>query len=271
VDVPSGVDVTCLLPVYGGDEATAFRAALASVADAPARPGEILICVDGDLGDELGRAVLEGAALAGARLVANSGPRGLHHNLNHAARQVRTPWIARMDADDVSLPDRFVRQMRRLAEDPMIDVLGGAIREWAPDGGARRRIVPMSHEAMLRWSLWRSPMNHQTVVMRTALFRACGGYPDIPGKEDYGLWLKMLAAGGRFANLPEDLVDAQLGASFYGRRTGLKNLRSEWALFHLKRQVPGMGAPAAMIAMLARAGALSMNAPARLIYERLLR
>jgi glycosyltransferase involved in cell wall biosynthesis len=271
VKEPGGIDVTCLLPVYGGDEAAAFTAALTSVADAPSRPGEIFICVDGELGEELGAAVQAGAALAGARLVANPGPRGLHHNLNHAAERVRTPWIARMDADDVSLPDRFLRQMRRLGEDPRIDVLGGAIREWAPGGAARRRIVPTTAAAILRWSLWRSPMNHQTVIMRTDLFRACGGYPDIPGKEDYGLWLKMLAAGGRLANLPEDLVDASLGEGFYGRRTGLKNLKSEWALWRLKRNVPGMSASASALAMIARAAALSASGPARLIYEHLLR
>ncbi len=263
--------VTCLLPVYGGDEALAFQAALASVAQAPSRPANILICVDGELGEDLGRAVREGAALAGARLVGNPGPRGLHHNLNHAARRVRTPWIARMDADDVSLPDRFVRQMRRLGEDPKIDVLGGAIREWAPDGAVRRRTVPTTHAEILRWSLWRNPMNHQTVIMRTDLFRACGGYPDIPRKEDYGLWLKLLAAGARFANLPEDLVDARLGDDFYGRRAGLGNLRSEWEIHRLRRKVPGLNAAASALAMIARAAALSARAPGRMFYERLLR
>jgi len=261
---------TCLLPVYDGDEAAAFRAALASVARADTPPAEILICVDGELGPELGQAVRDGAA-AGARVIASRGPRGLHHNLNHAARQVRTPWIARMDADDVSLPDRFTRQTRALREDPRIDVLGGAIRELRPDGAKQRRIVPTAHEAILNWSRWRSPMNHQTVVMRADLFQRCGGYPNIPGKEDYGLWLKMLAAGGRFANLPEDLVHAHLGEGFYRRRTGLKNLASEFALYRIKRKVPGIDGPAAALAMIARAGALSLRGPARWIYEFMLR
>jgi glycosyltransferase involved in cell wall biosynthesis len=265
------LDVTCLLPVYGGDKAPAFQAALTSVARAPARPGEIFICVDGELGDELGEAVRAGADSAGAHLVINPGPTGLHHNLNHAARQVRTPWIARMDADDVSLTDRFTGQTRALNEDPRIDVLGGAIRELRPDGAEQRRIVPTTHEAILKWSRWRNPMNHQTVVMRTDLFQRCGGYPDIPGKEDYGLWLKMLAAGGRFANLPEDLVHAHLGEGFYRRRTGLKNLASEFALYRIKRKVPGIGGPAAALAMIARGSALNHSGPARWIYEHVLR
>jgi len=268
---PAAADFTCLLPVFGGDAAEDFTAALASIADAPSRPREIFICVDGELGEDLARAVGEGARRAEARVIRNPGPQGLHHNLNHAAREVPTPWIARMDADDVSLPERFTRQIARLGESPRIDVLGGAIREFAPDGAVRRRTVPATHAEILRQSLWRNPMNHQTVVMRTALFRACGGYPDIPRKEDYGLWLKLLAAGARFANLPEDLVDARLGDDFYGRRAGLGNLRSEWQIHRLRRKVPGLNPAASALAMFARAAALSARAPARLIYERLLR
>ncbi len=264
-------DFTCLIPVYHRDAPDALGLAIESVARSTLPPTEIFLCLDGALPEPLERAALAGQNAFGARIVVNSGPAGLHHNLNHAARRVTTPWIARMDADDLNLPQRFERQFAFLRDHPDVDVIGGAILEAWPDGRTRTKTTPQTHAEILRQSLWRNPMNHQTTLFRREAFEAFGPYPDLTQKEDYALWLRLLAAGARFANLPDCLVKVSLGANFYDRRAGLRNLASEWRLYRIKRQVPAHGEAMALVSSLARAGALSAAGPARFFYERFLR
>ncbi len=261
---------TCLLPVWAGDDAAHFRDALASVATGPLTPARILICQDGDLPPALAAAVAEGVDQFAAEICRNPGPTGLHHNLNHAAGQVDTPWIARADADDVNQPERFAAQFSYLKAHPDVSIISGAIEEFWPDGRTRLRTLPTDHDAIIRWARFRSPINHMTALFRTDLFRACGGYPDVPQKEDYALWIKMIARGARFANLPQSLARARLGSDFYRRRAGFRNLASEWAIFQLKRRTPQLVGWAAAT-WIARSLALSVRWPAHLIYEVLLR
>jgi glycosyltransferase involved in cell wall biosynthesis len=262
---------TCLLPVWAGDTAEAFLQAAHSVESSTLAPDEILICQDGPLPRDLARAVEALQRSPTYRLVVNQGPRGLHHNLNRAVLSVQTRWIARMDADDINQPGRFAAQVAFLAANPEVDVLGGAILEIAPDGASRRRVTPLTHDGIIRRARWRSPMNHMTVFMRRDAFLSAGGYPDIARKEDYALWLQMIARGAIFANLPEDLVGVRLGRGFVGRRAGLANLSSEYRLCALRRRLPRLGGPQAAAAFAARAVALSSPTLAALLYRSVLR
>src|SRR5205085_646137 len=139
------------------------------------------------------------------------------------------------------------------------------------DGRERRKLMPTDHESILALARWRSPVNHNTVFCRTDDLINCGGYPNLALKEDYGLWLRLIGAGVRFANMGEVLVRARLGHSFYERRTGLKNLASEWSLYKIRNEIPGMGGGGAAAALVARSAALALSAPSRLIYEWALR
>lgn len=261
---------TCLLPVHAGDDAGHFEVAMASVFANTLAPAEILICQDGAVAPPLAGAI-EGGLRRGARLVRNPGPRGLHHNLNHAMGEVRTPWVCRADADDVNLPARFEAQMEFLARHPEVAALGAGIVEFWPDGRERRKAMALTHQAIARRARYRNPINHMTAFFRADAFLACGGYPAIAGKEDYGLWLRMIDRGYRLANLDEVLVRARLGGDFHGRRSGLGNLASEFALFKLKRGMRGLGGPTAAAALIARACVLAFAAPTRWAYEGLLR
>ncbi len=258
---------TCLLPVHAGDDPPAFDAALASIGANSRRPDRLIICQDGPLHGPLAERV----AASGASVVRNPGPRGLHHNLNHAVAAVATAWICRADADDINRPDRFERQLLHLAANPRLAALGGAIDEITPDARRRLKTMPLDHPAIARRARWRNPINHMTAFIRLEAVRDCGGWPAIERKEDYGLWLTMIARGWRLANLPEVLVDARLGADFTGRRGGLHNLASEYALYGLRRGLPGFDPFSAALSHLARAGALSSRAVAGLAYRHVMR
>lgn len=262
---------TCLLPVWAGDASESFLEAARSVETSTLPPDEILICQDGQLSRGMERVVEGLLQNPRYRLTVNEGPRGLHHNLNRAAHAVNTPWIARMDADDLNRPDRFAAQVAFLAANPGVDVLGGSILEIGHGGARRRRVTPLTHGDIVRRANWRSPMNHMTIFMRRETFLAAGGYPNLPRKEDYALWLRMIAMGAVFANLPQDLVDVRIGRDFARRRAGPASVVSEYQLYVMCR---GLERPAGALdaaVFLARAAALSSTVVAALLYRTVLR
>ncbi|MDB5480796.1 MAG: hypothetical protein JWO83_1849 [Caulobacteraceae bacterium] len=263
---PADVAFTCLVPVWRRDDPSTFTAAMQSLATSTLAPDAIVIAQDGPLPPPLLAAVEGAAETSRARRAVNAGPRGLHHNLNHAMKAVKTPYVARFDADDLNLPDRFATQVAYARSHPEVAAFGGAILEFAPDGRTRHRTTPATHEAILRLAAWRNPINHMTAFFRRDAFLAAGGYPDIPRKEDYGLWLAMLARGERLANLTQVLVHARLGEDFHRRRAGLSNVASERALHRLRRAVPGVDPRASALSLVARSAALALPGPARLAY-----
>ncbi len=261
---------SCVIPVHAGDDPMYFHIAMTSIARSTLRPAAVLIAQDGPLPSTMD-AIVEASIAAGAEVTRNPGAKGLHHNLNHAIPQVKTLWIARADADDINGPDRFSRQALRIEDDPTLAVLGSGITEFWPDGRRREKRMPLGHEAIVREATWRSPINHNTAFIRLDAFLDCGGYPSLTQKEDYGLWLTMIGRGHRLANMDERLVEARLGEDFYERRSGLRNLASELGIFRIKRDIAGMDAARAGLAMAARVAILATRVPSRIVYASLLR
>jgi hypothetical protein len=132
-----------------------------------------------------------------------------------------------MDADDVSLPERFATQIPLLAQG--YDLVGSALLEFHDDEDdiVGLRTPPIGEDAIRSWSRFHDPFNHPTVVYRRSMVQAVGGYRDLPLMEDYWLFARMIDAGARVANVAEPLVKYRVGAGAYARRGGWQLLRSE--------------------------------------------
>jgi glycosyltransferase involved in cell wall biosynthesis len=155
---------------------------------------------------------------------------GLGPALDAGLEACRYDVVARMDADDVSLPHRFAVQM------PLVeagaDLVGSALLEFG-EGAADvvgRRVPPIHPDAIRARSRFADPFNHPTVVYRRSCVQAVGGYGDFALMEDYLLWAKMILAGARVANVAEPLVLYRVGAGAYRRRGGWTMLRTELGL-----------------------------------------
>jgi glycosyltransferase involved in cell wall biosynthesis len=151
--------------------------------------------------------------------------RGLAVSLNELLDEVLErgyDYIARMDADDISLPDRFAKQYAFMASHPDIDVVGGAIEEFSDDGSYRKVVrYPLDHEGMYRFFRKRVPLAHVSAFFRRTFFEKAGRYPTTsPTNEDTLMWMKGFAAGCRFANIPEVAVRVRVSPEFFGRRGG---------------------------------------------------
>lgn len=131
---------------------------------------------------------------------------GLAESLNAGIARARAPLIARHDADDVCVPERLARQVAFLNAHPEVDVYGSRITVIDAEGRPfARRLLPLTHDdiaaAMRRYNC----ISHPSVLMRKSAVERAGGYAGQPA-EDYDLWCRMLAAGSRFENSPEELL-----------------------------------------------------------------
>jgi glycosyltransferase involved in cell wall biosynthesis len=135
-------------------------------------------------------------------------PRGLAAALNHAASLARGVYLARHDADDVSHPERFTRQIERLGREPDLGVLGSAIDVIDEDGLVVGALpVPRGREAARHGIVTaRLQPVHGSMVMRRAVFERVGGYREMfDASQDFDLWLRVLEAGVHIDTLAEPL------------------------------------------------------------------
>jgi glycosyltransferase involved in cell wall biosynthesis len=138
---------------------------------------------------------------------------GIIPALNAGLAQSRAQLVARMDADDISLPDRLLRQVALLDDRPDVAVVGSLVRGF-PGGEVREgfRIYIewlnglVKHEDITRELFVESPFAHPSVVMRRSWVERVGGYREHGWPEDYDLWLRLARAGARFAKVPEILL-----------------------------------------------------------------
>jgi glycosyltransferase involved in cell wall biosynthesis len=172
--------------------------------------------------------------------------RGLTATLNELLRLADSPYIARMDADDVAMPHRLARQAAYLDDHVDVDVVGS----WAMDideRGAERgvRRVPETHDAIAGMMLKANPLIHPSVMFRREAIVNIGGYDErFRVAQDYFLWFRCLQHGLRFANIPEPLIRYRVHANHASRR-GLKYRRIDAAVrWHGARAI-GRGVAAA--------------------------
>lgn len=178
----------------------------------------VLVC-DGELTEELNREVLRIAECV--RVIRLKQNRGLGIALNVGMQHCRHDLIARMDSDDISLPDRCEKQMNAFKQNGGISVLSGAIQEFDGDVLLKKRVLPENHKELVEWSRKRNPFNHPAVMYRKSAVLKAGGYTeDYHLFEDYDLWVRMLRSGAKGANLSDVLLNMRVSDAMFKRRGG---------------------------------------------------
>lgn len=142
-----------------------------------------------------------------------SSPSGLVAALETGWRWTDAPFVARMDADDVSLPGRIARACALLELEPSLGAVGTRVEAFPTDIVAEglRRYVAWQNEIVSAADhardIWvESPLCHPSVVVRRAALEAIGGYRDERWAEDYDLFLRLHVAGYGLAKVPAVLL-----------------------------------------------------------------
>ncbi len=130
--------------------------------------------------------------------------------------------VARMDTDDVSVPERFEKQLAAFDKKPSPDICGSHIIEFenSPEHILSIRKVPLSHDEIAQYQKTRSAFNHVSVIFKKSAVLKAGNYQDAPLMEDDLLWVNMLRSGAKCINLDENLVYVRTGADMIARRGG---------------------------------------------------
>lgn len=153
---------------------------------------------------------------------------GLGDALNIGLKNCTYELVARMDTDDISLPNRFEEQIK-IFEKNEIDICSSWISEFKYDENKINsfRKLPENHHDIVKYAKIRCPINHPAVMYRKTIVNKAGGYQKMMLMEDYYLWGRMIVSGAKFYNIQNVLLSMRTGDGMLERRSGVKYAKSE--------------------------------------------
>lgn len=203
------------------------------------KPSEIVIVQDGPVSSSLSDLIraYDNCYPGLFQIIRFDVNQGLGNALRAGVESAKYEYVARMDSDDICLPDRFEKQLSFLDNNPNVDIVGGQISEFvdSPSNIIGKRIVPLKNEEIYQFMKSRCALNHVTVMFRKQSVLQSGNYQDWYWNEDYFLWVRMMLNHCVFANLPDILVNVRSGIDQYGRRGGRPYFKSEIGIKKLMR------------------------------------
>jgi len=220
----TGLCVSVLMSVYEGENPKSLNTSIRSVINQTRTPDEFVIVKDGPLTPELNRTLDQWKSnhpsiIAFLELDKN---RGLGAALRAGVKSCSHRLVARMDADDIAVEDRFERQVQYLTDNPEVDVVGGYVSEFtgSPSSTDPVRSVPTNRHQVRPAARFRCPVNHPTAMFRRESVLNVGNYRPFRSMQDYDLWMRMLSQGYVIENISDVLVKCRAGNDLYRRRGG---------------------------------------------------
>lgn len=139
---------------------------------------------------------------------------GIINALNAGIKACTAAYIARMDADDRSTPDRLMRQVKMLDEKLELAVVSSLVRGF-PDGNLGSEFLAyinwlnsLLSDEDIKWNIFvQSPLAHPSVTYRRKWVEKIGGYQDHGWAEDYDLWVRLFLAGANFGKVNQVLLE----------------------------------------------------------------
>lgn len=224
------VEISVLISVYYKEKAEYLDLALQSIFNQTVLPQQVVIVEDGPLSAELENVIQyyyenNKDVLEILKLENNL---GLGAALNIGLKVCKHRYVARMDSDDYSLPNRLEEQMKFICEHPDYDVIGSNIIEY--DELLENKIdvkeVPENDSDIKKYAITRNPVNHMSVIFKKEAVLEAGGYEDCPYFEDYYLWVRMIMMGYKFYNIQKNLIKFRSGLNMINRRGGVSYIKN---------------------------------------------
>ena len=229
-----------IMSIYKSDVPELVRMALDSLLQQTLLPNEIVIVGDGPVPADL---ELEVESLK-LRVESEKLPievtylpqeqnRGLGEAMRIAVENAKYDYVARMDSDDICLPDRFEKQMKCFEEDPELSLVGGMITEFdgEPENIIAKRVLPLDDVGIKKMMRGRCAVNHVTVIFKKADLLRSGNYQPYWLQEDQYLWARMMEHGCKFRNIPDVVVNVRSGKDQIARRSGWRFYKSVVRVF----------------------------------------
>lgn len=226
------IPFSVLISVYKKEKAEYLKRALQSVINQTLKPTEIVIVKDGPLTKELDDCIEDFQKQNSKlfKILSFKENRGLGLALRDGVKACKYEYIARMDSDDISKPDRFEKQFNYLQKHPETALLGTWITEFSKDENNPDTVtkLPCTHQEIIKFAKRRNPFRHVTVVLKKSAVIQSGNYRDFLWFEDYDLFVRILQKGYIAANISECLVNVRADKDMFARRGGWQYLKQDY-------------------------------------------
>ena len=216
--------ISCLCSIYLNTDLKDFALALDSLLIQDYIPNEIIIIIDGVINDDLKRFINYLEANKIFKIYNLNKNTGLGNALKIGLEKCNNELIARFDTDDINLKDRLKIQYDILKLRPDISILGSSVIEYKSIKYSREygfKKVPQDNNDIIKYSIFRNPINHPSVIFRKSKIIEIGSYLDIKYFEDYDLWLRCIKNQLKLNNLEEPLV-AMKREKYLFKRKGMR-------------------------------------------------
>jgi len=236
-------DYSVLMQVYDKVPAEQFEQAVESMAQQTHPPKDIVIICDGILTPEQNDVIerIQNRYVDITFTICRFDDRiTVGKGSNYGLEKCQCQLVARMDSDDIAVPERCRLQAEQFAFNPELDIVGGYIEEFTEgkEGTPLVREVPLTCEELIQYARRRAPFNNVTVMMKRDSALAVGGYRDLTRAEDYDLYFRMLKNGSQGINLPVVMVRCRVSDDGYSRR---KNWAHAKSIISVRRDFYRMG------------------------------
>ncbi|MDK9560462.1 glycosyltransferase [Gallibacterium anatis] len=218
-----------LMTVYKKDKPQDFLLSLESMCRQTISPSEIVIVKDGPIPQSLQDIIDQckekySIIFNEIQLPIN---KGLGLALNEGIEHCHNELIARMDADDYSMPQRCEKQLEAFMSNQELDIVGCSVSEFIDDINniVGYRKVPLNNKQIYQFAKKRDPFNHPTVMYRKSLLEKVGKYSDYRKNQDTDLWIRMLQNHAECLNLDGDLFRFRFDEGTYEKRKSWVNTK----------------------------------------------
>ena len=230
-----------LISIYHKENPEFFHRAMESIWDEQTiKPSEIVLVQDGKLTAELYKTIDIWKDKIGVifKIIPLEKNVGLGDALKIGLKNCSYELVARMDTDDISMPDRFKKQLK-IFESSNIDICSGWISEFDENEQkilSYRKLTEV-HDNIIKFAKKRCPINHPAVMYKKSVVEKAGGYQKMMWFEDYFLWGRMIVDGAKFYNVQESLVNMRAGYGQLERRGGYKYAVAEFRFLMALKQI----------------------------------
>jgi glycosyltransferase involved in cell wall biosynthesis len=217
-----------LISVYIKENPVFLKNCLDSIFNQSVKPTEVILVKDGLLNESLNKVIdFYSKDHTSLKIYGYKENKGLGYALSFGLKKCNYDIVVRCDSDDINDLNRFEQQVEIIKKSNFA-ISGTNIEEFDfnPGDANRFRNLPQFNLDIQRFKFSRNPFNHMTVVFRKNIILSAGGYMDMPGYEDYYLWLRVLKNHEGY-NIQKPLVHARVGNDMIGRRQGYEFMKKE--------------------------------------------
>ena len=226
--------LSVLMPVYNAE--SFLSSAIESILNQNYKDYELLVINDGSTDSSLN--ILESFSDERLNVINNDKNRGIIYTLNRGLKEAKGRYLARMDADDISNPERLALQVEYLENNPHVALVGGYADVIDQNSNKFDAItVPLSHGDIVQNIFSSCCFIHPSVMFRTSIVQSLGGYdPTALHAEDYDLWLRLIQHY-QAANLPVPLIQYRIHSSQISqKKLKLQRAAADKARFYALKQ-----------------------------------